>query len=248
MDADELDDLESPVKKTFGSRARRLNIFGNNTTDIPTNAFASNGSGEGSKAPPKPRRNSGWAEDNSSSGLFRFRRSSARPPSTVPISTCQMKSLQTESRLPPWTIICTKISLMAPVGSSMLLIKEASKLTRNETVLERDDSDSEIPSIPDLGEVEYDDLATQVAQAPSVSVNQVDTFQQLDNELLKQAAFTTLDGCDLRLLTKYLTPEEYLKEPDAVWTWDTLFTEVAAEINKSSDNSQEPDDKQNIPV
>ncbi|XP_072145499.1 uncharacterized protein IFT43 isoform X2 [Dermacentor andersoni] len=166
MDADELDDLESPVKKTFGSRARRLNIFGNNTTDIPTNAFASNGSGEGSKAPPKPRRNSGWAEDNSSSGLFRFRRSSARPPSTVPISTCQMKSLQTESRLPPWTIICTKISLMAPVGSSMLLIKEASKLTRNETVLERDDSDSEIPSIPDLGEVEYDDLATQVAQAP----------------------------------------------------------------------------------
>ncbi|XP_072145500.1 uncharacterized protein IFT43 isoform X3 [Dermacentor andersoni] len=167
MDADELDDLESPVKKTFGSRARRLNIFGNNTTDIPTNAFASNGSGEGSKAPPKPRRNSGWAEDNSSSGLFRFRRSSARPPSTVPISTCQMKSLQTESRLPPWTIICTKISLMAPVGSSMLLIKEASKLTRNETVLERDDSDSEIPSIPDLGEVEYDDLATQVAQAPS---------------------------------------------------------------------------------
>ncbi|XP_050036212.1 intraflagellar transport protein 43 homolog isoform X4 [Dermacentor andersoni] len=210
MDADELDDLESPVKKTFGSRARRLNIFGNNTTDIPTNAFASNGSGEGSKAPPKPRRNSGWAEDNSSSGLFRFRRSSARPPSTVPI--------------------------------------EASKLTRNETVLERDDSDSEIPSIPDLGEVEYDDLATQVAQAPSVSVNQVDTFQQLDNELLKQAAFTTLDGCDLRLLTKYLTPEEYLKEPDAVWTWDTLFTEVAAEINKSSDNSQEPDDKQNIPV
>nr|XP_054927712.1 intraflagellar transport protein 43 homolog isoform X4 [Dermacentor andersoni] len=129
MDADELDDLESPVKKTFGSRARRLNIFGNNTTDIPTNAFASNGSGEGSKAPPKPRRNSGWAEDNSSSGLFRFRRSSARPPSTVPI--------------------------------------EASKLTRNETVLERDDSDSEIPSIPDLGEVEYDDLATQVAQAPS---------------------------------------------------------------------------------
>ncbi|XP_050036213.1 intraflagellar transport protein 43 homolog isoform X5 [Dermacentor andersoni] len=196
MDADELDDLESPVKKTFGSRARRLNIFGNNTTDIPTNAFASNGSGEGSKAPPKPRRNSGWAEDNSSSGLFR----------------------------------------------------EASKLTRNETVLERDDSDSEIPSIPDLGEVEYDDLATQVAQAPSVSVNQVDTFQQLDNELLKQAAFTTLDGCDLRLLTKYLTPEEYLKEPDAVWTWDTLFTEVAAEINKSSDNSQEPDDKQNIPV
>ncbi|XP_037575449.2 intraflagellar transport protein 43 homolog A-like, partial [Dermacentor silvarum] len=167
-------------------------------------------SGEGSKAPPKPRRNSGWAEDNSSSGLFRFRRSSARPPSTVPI--------------------------------------EAPKLTRNETVLERDDSDSEIPSIPDLGEVERDDLTTQVAQAPSVPVNQVDTFQQLDNELLKQAAFTTLDGCDLRLLTKYLTPEEYLKEPDAVWTWDTLFTEVAAEINKSSDNSREPDEKQSMPV
>ncbi|KAH6926721.1 hypothetical protein HPB50_021240 [Hyalomma asiaticum] len=197
MDADELDDLESPVKKTFSSRARRLNIFGNNSTDVPTNAFASNGSGEGSKAPPKPRRNSGWADDNSSSaGLFR----------------------------------------------------EVPKLTRNETVLERDDSDTEIPSIPDLGEFEHEDLTAQIAQAPSVPVNRVDTFQQLDNELLKQAAFTTLDGCDLRLLAKYLTPEEYLKEPDTVWTWDTLFTEVAAEINKSSDNSQEPEDKHGMPM
>nr|XP_037275518.1 intraflagellar transport protein 43 homolog A-like [Rhipicephalus microplus] len=211
MDADDLDDLESPVKKTFSSRARRLNIFGNNTSDLPTNAFASNGSGEASKAPPKPRRNSGWAaEDSSSSGLFRFRRPSARPQSTVPI--------------------------------------EVPKLTKNETVLERDDSDSEIPSIPDLGDFEREDLTAQVAQAPSVPVNRVDTFQQLDNELLKQTAFATLDGCDLRLLAKYLTPEEYLKEPDTVWTWDTLFTEVAAEINKSSDGTQEADDKQNMPM
>lgn len=103
-----------------------------------------------------------------------------------------------------------------------------------------------MPTIPDLGEVEREDLTTQIAQAPSVSMSQVDTFQQLDSELLKQAAFTTLDGCDLRLLTKYLTPEEYLKEPDVVWTWDTLFTEVANEINKTNDAAQEADDKQNV--
>uniref|UniRef100_G3MPJ4 Intraflagellar transport protein 43 homolog n=1 Tax=Amblyomma maculatum TaxID=34609 RepID=G3MPJ4_AMBMU len=103
-----------------------------------------------------------------------------------------------------------------------------------------------MPTIPDLGDVEREDLTTQVAQAPSIPMNQVDTFQQLDNELLKQAAFTTLDGCDLRLLTKYLTTEEYLKEPDVVWTWDTLFTEVANEINKPGDNSHEADDKQNM--
>ncbi|XP_077537707.1 intraflagellar transport 43 isoform X2 [Haemaphysalis longicornis] len=194
MDADDLDDLESPVKKTVTSRARRLSIFGNSSADVPTNAFASNGGGDSSRAPPKPRRNSGWAEDNSSSGLFR----------------------------------------------------EVPRTTKNETVLERDDSDTEIPTIPDLGEVEREDLTTQIAQAPSVSVNQVDTFQQLDSELLKQAAFTTLDGCDLRLLTKYLTPEEYLKEPDVVWTWDTLFTEVSNEINKTNDAAQEVDDKQNV--
>ncbi|XP_077537706.1 intraflagellar transport 43 isoform X1 [Haemaphysalis longicornis] len=208
MDADDLDDLESPVKKTVTSRARRLSIFGNSSADVPTNAFASNGGGDSSRAPPKPRRNSGWAEDNSSSGLFRFRRPSARPQSTAPI--------------------------------------EVPRTTKNETVLERDDSDTEIPTIPDLGEVEREDLTTQIAQAPSVSVNQVDTFQQLDSELLKQAAFTTLDGCDLRLLTKYLTPEEYLKEPDVVWTWDTLFTEVSNEINKTNDAAQEVDDKQNV--
>uniref|UniRef100_G3MPJ5 Uncharacterized protein n=1 Tax=Amblyomma maculatum TaxID=34609 RepID=G3MPJ5_AMBMU len=86
-----------------------------------------------------------------------------------------------------------------------------------------------MPTIPDLGDVEREDLTTQVAQAPS----------NWTMSCSRQAAFTTLDGCDLRLLTKYLTTEEYLKEPDVVWTWDTLFTEVANEINKPGDNSHE---------
>ncbi|CAN7999634.1 unnamed protein product [Ixodes hexagonus] len=96
-----------------------------------------------------------------------------------------------------------------------------------------------MPTIPDLGEVEREDLTNQIAQAPSVPMGQMDTFQQLDSELLKQAAFATLDGCDVRLLAKHLSLEEDLKEPDVAWTWDILFTEVAAEINKGHEPESE---------
>ncbi|KAM7289733.1 intraflagellar transport protein 43 homolog A isoform X1 [Ixodes scapularis] len=92
---------------------------------------------------------------------------------------------------------------------------ETPKVASNETVLERDDSDSDMPTIPDLGEVDHEDLTDQIAQAPSAPIGQMDAFRHLDSELLKQAAFATLDGCDLRLLAKHLSPEEDLRE---VWS------------------------------
>ncbi|XP_040070337.1 intraflagellar transport protein 43 homolog A isoform X2 [Ixodes scapularis] len=116
---------------------------------------------------------------------------------------------------------------------------ETPKVASNETVLERDDSDSDMPTIPDLGEVDHEDLTDQIAQAPSAPIGQMDAFRHLDSELLKQAAFATLDGCDLRLLAKHLSPEEDLREPDVAWTWDVLFTEVAAEINKGNESESE---------
>ncbi|KAK3093318.1 hypothetical protein FSP39_014030, partial [Pinctada imbricata] len=67
---------------------------------------------------------------------------------------------------------------------------------------------TEIPVIPDLEEQQDDDLTTKVAYAPNVAVNRVATYRELDNDLLRQAAFLTLDNeIDLKLLTKCLSPE-----------------------------------------
>ena len=46
--------------------------------------------------------------------------------------------------------------------------------------------------------MEQEDFALTVADAPSVAVNRVATYTELDNDLFKHAAFATLEEIDLR--------------------------------------------------
>ncbi|QQP50726.1 hypothetical protein FKW44_011841, partial [Caligus rogercresseyi] len=95
-----------------------------------------------------------------------------------------------------------------------------------------DEEDDVIPIIPDLEDVQEEDLVAQVAEAPNVSVNRVASYKELDNDLLKHAAFATLDDIDLRALTKSMAPESSLKEPDSEWTWDTLFADIGGQLQE----------------
>ncbi|KFW81859.1 Intraflagellar transport protein 43, partial [Manacus vitellinus] len=108
---------------------------------------------------------------------------------------------------------------------------------------------ADIPVIPDLEEVQEEDLAMQVAAPPSVQVNRVLTYQDLDKDLMKYAAFQTLDGeVDLKLLTKVLAPEHELQEDDVSWDWDHLFTEVSSELVTEWDLGQsEREDHLSLP-
>lgn len=101
------------------------------------------------------------------------------------------------------------------------------------------DSDTEIPVIPDLDEVVEEDFTQQIAQAPSVAVNRVATYKELDSDLLRHAAFSTLDDIDLRLLTNCLSNEADIREPDVEWKWDTVFTEVSSELRNEWDPNDE---------
>jgi len=93
-----------------------------------------------------------------------------------------------------------------------------------------DDDDDDLPIIPDLEEVEKEDFAQRVADAPNVAVNRVDTYKELDSDLFKHAAFATLEEVDLRLLTRHMVPEQSLKEPDENWTWEKLFADVSSQM------------------
>uniref|UniRef100_A0A4W5KA80 Intraflagellar transport 43 n=1 Tax=Hucho hucho TaxID=62062 RepID=A0A4W5KA80_9TELE len=93
------------------------------------------------------------------------------------------------------------------------------------------DDEGDIPVIPDLDEAQEEDLNMQVAAPPSIQVNRVMTYRDLDNDLMKYSAFQTLDGeIDLKLLTKVLAPEQEVREEDVGWDWDHLFTEVSSEL------------------
>ena len=97
-------------------------------------------------------------------------------------------------------------------------------------VNEGPDSDDDLPIIPDLEEVEQEDLALKIAEAPSVAVNRVATYKELDTDLFKHAAFATLEEIDLSILTRCMAPEAALKEPDEAWSWDILFADVSSEL------------------
>ena len=112
-----------------------------------------------------------------------------------------------------------------------------------------EESEEEDPVIPDLDDVEQEDFALTVADAPSVAVNRVATYTELDNDMFKHAAFSTLEEIDLRfrfdpprlimsschhkfrVLTRCLETEASLLEADESWQWETLFTELAASLN-----------------
>ncbi|XP_014446565.1 intraflagellar transport protein 43 homolog isoform X2 [Tupaia chinensis] len=105
--------------------------------------------------------------------------------------------------------------------------------------LDGSDDGGDIPVIPDLEEVQEEDFVLQVAAPPSIQVNRVMTYRDLDNDLMKYSAFQTLDGeIDLKLLTKVLAPEHEVREDDVSWDWDLLYTEVSSELLTEWDQLQ----------
>ncbi|XP_049319644.1 intraflagellar transport protein 43 homolog isoform X4 [Astyanax mexicanus] len=92
---------------------------------------------------------------------------------------------------------------------------------------EGSDDESDIPVIPDLDEVQEEDLTMQVAAPPSIQVNRVMTYRDLDNDLMKYSAFQTLE--------------------DVGWDWDHLFTEVSSELQTEWDQG-EREDQSPLPV
>ncbi|XP_056152232.1 intraflagellar transport protein 43 homolog [Lampris incognitus] len=110
------------------------------------------------------------------------------------------------------------------------------------------DDEGDIPVIPDLDEVQEEDLAMQVAAPPSIQVNRVMTYRDLDNDLKHYSAFQTLDGeIDLKLLTKVLAAEQEVREEDVGWDWDHLFTEVSSELLTEWDQG-ENEEQATLPV
>ncbi|XP_067848299.1 intraflagellar transport protein 43 homolog [Heptranchias perlo] len=106
------------------------------------------------------------------------------------------------------------------------------------------DDGGDIPIIPDLEEVQEEDLAMQVAAPPSIQVNRVMTYRDLDNDLMKYGAFQTLDGdIDLKLLSRVLSAEQEVREEDEGWSWDHLFTEVSSELLTESDEGTGQDEE-----
>ncbi|KYN00003.1 PREDICTED: intraflagellar transport protein 43 homolog B [Cyphomyrmex costatus] len=101
-------------------------------------------------------------------------------------------------------------------------------------VIEKEEQEDDIPVIPDLDEIQEDNISSDIASAPTVNVNRVTAYEELDTDLVKNAAYTSLDGVSLSLLADKLYNENLVKEPDEVWNWNLLFTQISSEINSET--------------
>ncbi|XP_076672627.1 intraflagellar transport 43 isoform X1 [Andrena cerasifolii] len=103
--------------------------------------------------------------------------------------------------------------------------------------IEKEDSVDDIPVIPDLDEIQEDNALADI-NTLMVNVNRVAAYKELDTDLVKNAAFTSFNGVNLSLLAEKLYSENLTKEPDEVWNWNLLFTQVASEINSEAQKKE----------
>uniref|UniRef100_A0A9L0SPG8 Intraflagellar transport 43 n=1 Tax=Equus caballus TaxID=9796 RepID=A0A9L0SPG8_HORSE len=159
------------------------------------------------------------------------------PPSSTGVSSSRESSQWQEFR---FNSDCRAACVQSRAPACCLALRRRSGRRASEEIedhrlrqhsLDGSDDGGDIPVIPDLEEVQEEDFVLQVAAPPSIQVNRVMTYRDLDNDLMKYAAFQTLDGeIDLKLLTKVLAPEHEVREDDISWDWDRLYTEVSSEL------------------
>nr|XP_002125854.1 intraflagellar transport protein 43 homolog B [Ciona intestinalis] len=107
--------------------------------------------------------------------------------------------------------------------------------------------EDDLQAIPDLDEIQDDDMENEIAAPPSANFAAMATYKELDNDLMNRSAFRILDGIDLKLLTKHLSAENEVKiEKDTVWEWEKIFADVSSslkgkKINKEPSVSEQGD-------
>ncbi|KAJ1567400.1 Intraflagellar transport protein 43 [Cladochytrium tenue] len=95
--------------------------------------------------------------------------------------------------------------------------------------------DAGIVIIPDLEDAEDDELVTSLAAAPSVKVNKVRAFRDLDADLASSTGILSegsTGGIDLsRLCALALYPPDQVFEDDRPWDFDVILTELASDLD-----------------
>jgi len=102
-------------------------------------------------------------------------------------------------------------------------------------LIQRDDDEedeTELQFIPDLDEIQEEDMVQEVAAPPQAFNKDIATYRELDVDLMNRAAFRTIDDTiDMKVLVKNLSSQaEIVEEADIVWDWDKLFADVCSNL------------------
>lgn len=102
---------------------------------------------------------------------------------------------------------------------------------RFNAVLATSPPSDDIPELPDLDDYIDESALDDAKEAQAIAANRVETYKELNSELLKYSEFTSSENIDLSLLMQCLQDELVLADHDVPLTKEQLFSEVASFIN-----------------
>lgn len=93
------------------------------------------------------------------------------------------------------------------------------------------DSNEVLAFIPDLDDVEQEEITTQIAAAPNKKQFKVTTIKELEVGLMASNSFlheSNIPGIDLSILAKKcLCPFNQVVVTDSLWEWDVIFAQIS---------------------
>lgn len=101
-------------------------------------------------------------------------------------------------------------------------------------------SDDDIPVIPDQDDVPNEKLLEEAQITEAVVADRVETYKELNSELLKYSSLATSQNIDLSILMKCLQNDSILNDKDEPSTMEQLFQEVASHIHSNQMKNDEP--------
>lgn len=85
-------------------------------------------------------------------------------------------------------------------------------------------------AIPNLEDLREAGEPPEVVKAPFMAMNNLYSYQELEKDLMKNAAFTSFDDLDFSPLFSRLLPESEVVLDDENWTWDKLVASVSSSL------------------
>lgn len=97
----------------------------------------------------------------------------------------------------------------------------------------------DIPELPDLEDILDETALDEAIDAQAIVANRVETYKELNSELLKYSEFSSSENIDLSKLMQCLQDESILTDHDVVLTKEQLFSEVASLIYSQKDSAED---------
>lgn len=111
---------------------------------------------------------------------------------------------------------------------------------RFNTVLASSPPSDDIPELPDFDDVIDESALNDAKEAQAIAANRVETYKELNSELLKYSEFASSENIDLSKLMHCLQDENVLADHDIPLTKEQLFSELASFIHsRKAQNAEE---------